>query len=105
MTKEQREQAEHHAGALAAWAVEDYCETVTIARARAGSIAALLRAGIAASEECERLRSLVAARNLEAALLNMDVKYGWLAAWDAEWRAQEANKAHRWMMGWGREGR
>lgn len=116
MTKEQH----RNAATWARFMDGDEYEQVKLPGRDANEIASLLRAGIAASEEGERLREQLAeaeacaigeairtdnretlrnalAENerLRRALLE-DAAWcneAWLAAWDAEWRAQEADKA------------
>lgn len=92
MTKEQREQAEAWSKHLE-WLYEGKLEA---------EIAALLRAGIAASDECERLRVQVEELDAECQewdRLQRDTQderdAAWLAAWDAEWRAQFVLPLHK----------
>lgn len=100
MTKEQCEQAKKWADQID----EAFMYGVRITMRRYSEITALLRAGIAASEECERLRSdHEDEKELRKWLLYRDflgaqAESAWLAAWDAEWRAQEFKALARQML-------
>lgn len=87
MNAEQRKDAGTYARLLEDWYARD-SRAHQLPSPEAAGIAALLRAGIAASEECERWKSAMGFAAIDAVSLKHQRDEAWLAAWDAEWRAQ-----------------